>query len=199
MRKKGAESRRKNIIEAAKKIFFKNGYEKTSVDMIADSINVAKGTIYLYFKSKQKIFVAVAMDMLDRFEAVIEEGKNNPEEDYITKLKALISSTLGYVEANEEFFNIWMKQFKNLGKTFTRVQHNKIMEKHHRIMKMLSEVVQEGINKGVIRKVNAEVAGVVLLNMVTTFSRLDLFSTNNRILNKKSSEIMDMFLKGVGK
>ncbi len=196
---KKTKERKKEILEAARKVFFDNGYEKTSVDMIADLAGVAKGTVYLYFKSKQQVFMAVTLDIMERFEKVIEKGKNNKENNYHIKLKTMINSTLGFVEANEKFFNIWQKEYRNIGKTFTKAQHKKLEERHRMMMGVFSEVVQEGINKGLIRKVNPAVAGVILLTMITTFSSLDIFTTDKKVLNKKSTEIMDIFLKGVGK
>lgn len=199
MKRTGTKTSRKEIIEAARKIFFVSGYEKTSVDMIANEIGVAKGTIYLYFKSKQKLFIAVAMGIMDRFEAVIEDGRSSRENDFHVKIRILINSVLKFVETNERFFDMWQRQYQNFGKTFTKAQHRRIKEKHHKIMGIFSEVVQEGINKGFIRKVNPKVAGVVLLTMITAFSSLDLFTTKKRVLDRKTSEILDIFLKGVGK
>ena len=69
---------------------------------------------------KVKIFIAVCMDLLDKFEKVVEEGKQGAESDYRAKLKTLIKKTLEFVETNEEFFNIWLKQARNMGKTFTK-------------------------------------------------------------------------------
>lgn len=53
------EELRQNIIDAALKIFVVEGYEKTSIRNIADSIEYSPGTIYLHFKDKDELLFAV--------------------------------------------------------------------------------------------------------------------------------------------
>lgn len=53
------EELRQTIIEAAMKIFVNEGYEKTSIRSIADSIEYSAGTIYLHFKDKDELLFAV--------------------------------------------------------------------------------------------------------------------------------------------
>lgn len=47
------------ILQVAKKFFIEKGYHKTNLDEIAKNLNIAKGTIYLYFKSKSELFISV--------------------------------------------------------------------------------------------------------------------------------------------
>lgn len=51
------------ILDAAVRVFAREGYSKTSVSEIIDEADVARGTFYLYFKSKKDIFTS----LLDRF------------------------------------------------------------------------------------------------------------------------------------
>lgn len=53
------QERRDQILAAAVKEFGRKGYSGTSVSDIAQAANIAKGTIYLYFKSKEDIFTAI--------------------------------------------------------------------------------------------------------------------------------------------
>src|SRR5437667_8428699 len=53
-----SEFRCGTILEAARKIFAKKGYEAATVDDVAEAAGVAKGTLYLYFRSKREIYLA---------------------------------------------------------------------------------------------------------------------------------------------
>ncbi len=53
------EDRKKSILAAAATVFAKHGYQRTTVDQIADAAGVAKGSIYLYFRSKEDLFHAL--------------------------------------------------------------------------------------------------------------------------------------------
>jgi AcrR family transcriptional regulator len=53
------QTRRDQILDAAVGVFAKNGFAGANMEQIASAANVAKGTIYLYFKSKEEIFKAI--------------------------------------------------------------------------------------------------------------------------------------------
>lgn len=56
---KPVEERRQEIIDTARKLFIENGFDKTQVADISNSMNVAQGLVYHYFKSKTDILYAV--------------------------------------------------------------------------------------------------------------------------------------------
>jgi AcrR family transcriptional regulator len=58
-------ARRAAILEAAHSCFWRNGIRRTSIDDIARAANVAKGTVYLYFDSKEELFASLASEMCD--------------------------------------------------------------------------------------------------------------------------------------
>lgn len=53
------EQRRKAILEAAENIFFKKGIDLSTMDEVAEEAELSKGTLYLYFKSKEDIQFAI--------------------------------------------------------------------------------------------------------------------------------------------
>ena len=53
------EDRKEDILQAALNVFSERGYEATRIDDVAERAEIAKGTIYLYFKSKEGLFEGV--------------------------------------------------------------------------------------------------------------------------------------------
>ena len=53
-----ARQKREAILDAAATVFARQGFRNTEIQSVADAINVAKGTLYLYFKSKEELFLA---------------------------------------------------------------------------------------------------------------------------------------------
>jgi AcrR family transcriptional regulator len=56
-RQREADGRRKEILEAARRLFWQYGYAGTSIPQIAQAAELAPGTIYLYFPSKEALYV----------------------------------------------------------------------------------------------------------------------------------------------
>jgi len=61
-RKREADQRRAEILEAAQRLFWQKGYSATSIPQIAREAELAPGTIYLYFRSKEALYVELLME-----------------------------------------------------------------------------------------------------------------------------------------
>lgn len=78
---KDPETRKAEIVTAARRLFGLKEYEKTTMQDVIDELGIAKGTIYYYFKSKEELLDAVINQMADeaieRMQSVIENGQGN--------------------------------------------------------------------------------------------------------------------------
>lgn len=92
--------RRDEIIEQARKLFFENGYENTSIRMIASQVGCEVGLIYYYFKNKDDAFEKVMDKMFadygEEFHKIVCSAKRDP-------FRAL-QSCFRYVAAETEKF-----------------------------------------------------------------------------------------------
>ena len=64
-REREKQARQDAILEAAREVFFARGLDQTTIDDVAEQAEVSKGTIYLYFQSKEELYISVFMDGLD--------------------------------------------------------------------------------------------------------------------------------------
>lgn len=67
------QSKRQAIIEAAREIFAKQGYEETTIADIAAAAGVAVGTVYLYFRNKRDIYTSASIDWIISIAAVLQD------------------------------------------------------------------------------------------------------------------------------
>lgn len=82
--------KKREILEAAKKLFNSQGYAKTSVDDISAAIGMRKSSLYYYFKNKEDIFIQASEDEWRRqFESFRNEAnkQSSPEDKLITYIK----------------------------------------------------------------------------------------------------------------
>jgi AcrR family transcriptional regulator len=68
------ERRRNEIIDAAERLFFSKGFEHVTMDEIAAGAELSKGTLYLYFKSREDLHYAVVMRGLEILNRLIREA-----------------------------------------------------------------------------------------------------------------------------
>ena len=61
-KEKEKEQRRNIILDVAQQLFFSKKYDEITIEEIANKAQLAKGTLYLYFKSKEELYSAVALE-----------------------------------------------------------------------------------------------------------------------------------------
>ena len=74
------EYRVREILEAARRVMARYGMQGTTVDRVAEEAKVAKGTIYLYFDTKDALVHAAVQKALEIMNATSRKGIPNPAE-----------------------------------------------------------------------------------------------------------------------
>ena len=89
---KKAEVRRQEIVATARSLFQAKEYDKTTMQDVMDQLDIAKGTIYHYFKSKEELLEAVVENIVEediaRKEILMKETSGNA----LNKIRTLISA-----------------------------------------------------------------------------------------------------------
>ncbi len=145
------EQRREDIIDAAQKIFFEKGLVSATMDEIADAAELSKGTLYLYYNSKEDLYLAVHLRgediLLKMFETAIGTGEPT--------LKKI--ANLG--KAYYEFFRNHYKYYETIKFFQNSAFHKQVspeMMDHctaslERIWTIILGLVSRGMEEGVIR------------------------------------------------
>lgn len=146
----------KVIISAAAKTFAKKGFYRTKVSDIVRAAGIARGTFYLYYKSKTELFEK----LLD--ELMIEIVKNfsdidyhalNTTQDFYNHILKVSMRFKDLVLQNRELATIFLKELGMTGGRF----HKKLESYHNGLMNISKEFLTYCSNKGIIRKVNPEI------------------------------------------
>lgn len=93
---KSVEERRQEIIDTARKLFIKNGFDKTQVADISNSMNTAQGLLYHYFKSKTDILYAVIDAMVLEQTETMKQVLGKHDASAFDDLRLLLNSQPDY-------------------------------------------------------------------------------------------------------
>jgi AcrR family transcriptional regulator len=108
-----AEFRRGEILDAARHVFAARGFTAATVDEIARQAGIAKGTIYLYYRSKTDVYAGAALEGLrEMHEQVMTEVRNASTP--FDKVRAFIETKARYFERNVEFFRLYYVELHEL-------------------------------------------------------------------------------------
>ena len=185
--------KRAAILRAATRVFARNGYFNSKVADIARAADVADGTVYLYFKSKEEILHSIFdQNMAEAIAAgrKLIEKVPDPRE----KLRRIASLHLERLGADRDLAVVFQVELRGSTKFMEEFSAAGFAE----YLGMLCSIFEEGQRAGVFRReLNAKVAAKML------FGALDEMATN-WIISKRSYKlaptadvVLDVFLNGV--
>ena len=67
-----SERKKTAILDAARAVFSRKGYADAAVEDVAEEAHIAKGTVYLYFKSKEEMYLAALAKDLRAIRPLVE-------------------------------------------------------------------------------------------------------------------------------
>jgi AcrR family transcriptional regulator len=100
---KNREAKSNMIVDAAEQLFFSQGFKATSMDQIAREADVAKGTLYLYFKSKKELYYAVGQRAMECLKGMFDETSVAAK----TGLERLFSYAKAFLKFQKEHPNYY--------------------------------------------------------------------------------------------
>lgn len=160
-RQQRKEVRSQELTDAALSLFVEKGFAATRLDEIAARAGVSKGTLYLYFDSKEALFLAVIREgivpLLDEGRKLIDAHADDPLKllrCYIHGWWALLGSTaLGGVP------KLMISEAQN----FPEVAQYYLEEVIQPGRAQLQEVLERGVAKGVFRPIDIEMMTHILI------------------------------------
>ena len=143
------QRRRAAILSAAQELFSERGFEETTVQEISAKAGLSKGTVYLYFKSKEELYLSVCISGIAGFGERLEAASSSTKE-LEERIKDVYLAYIRYSLEETAVFRVLRDSFlegvrKNLGR--------ETIEETSGIIKGWlqneSELLQEGIDSGV--------------------------------------------------
>lgn len=157
------------LIRAAVKLFVEQGIDATSTKQIAEAADVAEGTIYRHFKSKDEMAYTVFLTHLEAFSRELEKAAA-PLQHTKEKIRALVQCYFSFFEAERTLFEYILasehRELKKYPVTFKQP------------LNVLTEILENGINNGDIPEQDVTLACAYIIGMV---SRVSIFRSYSRI------------------
>jgi len=151
-REKEKLDRRNAILIAAKDLFYDKGYQNTTVGEIADAADLSKGTVYLYFGSKDELYASVVLESFQIVEQKLHEIMGSGL-DIREKGKALYLAFAEHCMEHREYFH--MTQYfltENARQNLPRELVEAVSAHTARLLEYVAGLVTEGKATGFIRK-----------------------------------------------
>ena len=143
--------RRREILDAARREFFERGFHHPTVDDVAARAEVSKGTIYLYFESKEEILAHLLLEGLDLLVSEMQAGCGpvsaaQPE----CSLESLANTYLQFCQSHPNYFRLIMAFDRGrFEESISSELHQQVMNRSMEGLGLLAETVEAGKSSGV--------------------------------------------------
>ena len=146
------QERKFQILNAAEDVFTKKGLDVARMDDIAEETGLSKGTLYLYFKSKDDLIIAI----LDRiFEGVFKQ-MDARKDNLLSATEAIFQFTEEAIRDYKKMLRLMPVAYEFLALAFRNKTVQKALKQYFRhYMDMLVPIIQRGIDSGEFRQVDA--------------------------------------------
>lgn len=159
------QQKRKQIADAARELFTEFGYRAVSVAQIAEKADVAKGTVYLYFKDKEDLFFYLAQEFMDEMTCFVREIEKQ-HLSLSNKLHVVIYSLLKYRREQKFLYRVIREARETQHAIARRV--NDILDEE--ISLYIERELQKALENGEIRPCNPKVLGFILVHMYSALA-----------------------------
>mgnify|MGYP006278766853 FL=1 len=145
--------RQNDILDAAENVFFEKGYGTATMDDVAAEAELSKGTLYLYFKTKEELYFGLThralLNLRQRFQQVLDAEGNG--------LQKVIN--IGYAFQNyskeEPHYYKTIAQYE-MAQLEETAEGQEVAEKCHaageQVMELVAAAITQGIQDGSIRQ-----------------------------------------------
>jgi AcrR family transcriptional regulator len=177
------EQRRRQILNAARKVFSSNGFTKTTMEDIAREAELSPGTLYLYFKNKDELYASLSVEVLEqlheKLKRVYIKEAQNPQMRIndlkqmlynIYKVDPLILLNLFHLQSSEILTHLepaMLTTIRNLSKKSSAI---------------ISKIFSEGVNDHSFIEKHPKALSDVLWGL---FSGVVLWEESKRIISNK--------------
>jgi AcrR family transcriptional regulator len=180
-------SRREIIIEKAATLFKEKGFKAASMREIADVVGVEAASLYNHIKSKNELLNIICFDVANRYTHKMEEVEAS-KLTTLVKVESLLRFHIdGMVNHFEEVY-VSDREWKHLDNPYLSNMQNQ----RRTYRKRFAAIIEEGIKKKEIKKIDAATAVLILLHAIGGIE--SWHRSTQKIIGKELEENMVTFL-----
>src|SRR5208282_1954299 len=182
-------SKRDRILEAGLKLFANEPYQAVTMDRVAELAGVAKGTLYLYFQSKEDLYLGILSDGMETMSRNYQSSVD-PNADVKVRLRSAITLSVEFYSQRRALLRLMMTEEPRMAEARNRIRE----EWRDRGVRFFASLIEEGIQSGAFQVNDAHLATYAILGSIRTVM---LFYGAQRPADQIGSELGEMIVRGL--
>jgi AcrR family transcriptional regulator len=157
------EFRRAEILDAARKVCAARGYHDTTVDEIAQAAGIAKGTIYLYFRSKHEIYWAMIESIAAGLHEQVRDELAKPGtiEDCVRRF---VATKMAFFERHHDLLRLYYNEVNSIAARPPR-SRDQFERRYLEQVRLLQSALERAVADGVLPPVRSDMAALTIFEL----------------------------------
>lgn len=190
-----AAFRTQEILAATRRLMERGGVDAITMDEIAQAAGVAKGTIYLYFQSKEELIQAllseVGESMASDLEALLDQP-DSPRE----KVKRMVILLLDYVEQESVLFPVYLQELVR-SRSGRENRSPFLQNLEDRIVSLLNRFFDEGIAQRQFISADPRLLSFLLKGLVRAVGYYHMTGAQKNAVKEALPVVLRLFFAGI--
>jgi len=144
------EAKKRQILQASLEVFAGKGYDPAVLDEVAARANIAKGTLYLYFKDKEDLYINTVFRFFDLLEAEILDNLR-PDMDPVELLRGVAASQLRFFVRHKNYIRFTITSLNPAVAAFKKKLHEPMQARMRKQFDSLMRIFVRGKSEGIFR------------------------------------------------
>ncbi|MBM4277849.1 MAG: TetR/AcrR family transcriptional regulator [Deltaproteobacteria bacterium] len=197
-RKREHLAHRREILQAAERVFAAKGFFYTTMNEIAQVAEFGTGTLYNFFKSKEDLYFTLIDEKTDEINRLVK-AELSQKTSAIERIKKILVLQLEFIERNRDFFRIYTSEGSRFEWAIKDDCGKKIHDKMVDYIQLLAKTFEQGMKEGELKRMNPLDLAHAFEGIVHSFIFEWLISPESYSLISKADTILGIFLKGTEK
>jgi len=155
-------SKKELILRKAAAMFREKGFAATSMRDLAESVGIEAASLYNHIRSKNEILEAICFEVANRFNTNMELIEAN-QQNSIARVDELLRFHIRQMVENYEEVYVSDREWKHLEEPYL----SNFQNQRRSYRKKLASIIEEGIQKNEIRRIDAPTAVLIILHAVS--------------------------------
>jgi TetR/AcrR family transcriptional regulator len=170
-RSREKQRRREDILNTARKLFFDQGFRDTTIDDIARSAELARGTIYLYFENKEEIYATILEEGLDILHNLIV-ASHDESADALTNLLSGHDAFMRFHDEYPHYYNVLILDKLQIMDVLPSTLKMRLDQKLSGIAEWIAKTLDRGVKDGIFRPMPVREVAFLQMGMAIGFSQM---------------------------
>jgi len=190
-----AAFRTQEILAATRRLMERGGVDALTMDEIAQAAGVAKGTIYLYFQSKDELIQALLSEVGEAIAKNLEALLARPDSPR-EKLKQVVILLLNFVEQESLLFPVYLRELVR-SKSGRETRSPLLQDLEERIVGQLNQLFAEGITQGQFIPAPPRLLSFLLKGLVRAVGYYQMTGEQENAIQQALPVVLRLFFSGI--